>query len=79
MSETSTLIVYDGKINREELARVPTPPATVANSRCFSVLASSNRMPPGIAETRPMLVNRSETCTPYAALVCHITTPLAPG
>ena len=28
MSETSTLIAYDSKIGREELARVPTPPAT---------------------------------------------------
>jgi len=28
MSETSTLIAYDGKITRPELALVPTPPAT---------------------------------------------------
>jgi Domain of unknown function (DUF932) len=28
VSETSTLIAYDGKINREELVRVATPPAT---------------------------------------------------
>ncbi|MGO9229094.1 MAG: DUF932 domain-containing protein [Bryobacteraceae bacterium] len=31
MSETSTLIAYDGKISREELARVPTPPATATH------------------------------------------------
>jgi hypothetical protein len=28
MSETSTLIAYTGKITREELAQVPTPPGT---------------------------------------------------
>jgi len=31
VSETSTLIASDGKINREELARVPTPPATATH------------------------------------------------
>jgi len=31
MSETSTLIAYDSKIGREELARVPTPPATATH------------------------------------------------
>ena len=31
MSETSTLIAYDSKITREELARVPTPPATATH------------------------------------------------
>ena len=31
VSETSALIAYDGKISREELARVPTPPATATH------------------------------------------------
>lgn len=31
VSETSTLIAYDGKINREELARVVTPAATATH------------------------------------------------
>jgi Domain of unknown function (DUF932) len=31
VSETSTLIAYDGKISRQELARVPTPPATATH------------------------------------------------
>lgn len=31
MSETGTLIAYDGKITREELAQVPTPPATATH------------------------------------------------
>ena len=31
MSEASTLIAYDSKIGREELARVPTPPATATH------------------------------------------------
>jgi hypothetical protein len=28
MSENSTLISYNGKIRREELTQVPTPPST---------------------------------------------------
>jgi hypothetical protein len=31
MSETGTLISYNGKITREELARVPTPPGTTTH------------------------------------------------
>ena len=31
MSETSTLITYDGKITREELACVQTPPTTATH------------------------------------------------
>ena len=31
MSETSTLIAYDAKIGRDELTRVPTPPATATH------------------------------------------------
>jgi hypothetical protein len=31
MSDTSTLIAYDSKITRQELAHIPTPPATATH------------------------------------------------
>ena len=46
MSENSTLISYSGKITREELAQVPTPPATethqpIAHHRVVEALVES--------------------------------------
>jgi len=46
MSENSTLISYNGKITREELAQVPTPPATethqpIAHHRVVEALVES--------------------------------------
>ena len=46
MSENSTLISYNGKITRAELAQVPTPPATethqpIAHHRVVEALVES--------------------------------------